>query len=254
MTKVSCRTSYGIAICRYNKEKNNRPEILMIKKRCTYSYFDFVFGNYKKQNDKHLKYLFNNMTSCEKVDILSMRFSNMWYRIWLNYFDELPIGNNYHNRCFLKKKNKFETVFLSDGGYRLKKLINESFNSTATWEIPKGGKNKNEKDVDCAMRELTEETGILKTKYNIIWKPPIISSHMDNGILYKNVYFIAYTDDIIQPKVNFKNKAQLSEIDNIKWVSYSEIEFLQLTDRASNYLTDLFKKIIKTFKLNKKNN
>jgi hypothetical protein len=63
------KTSYGIALCRYNASKNNQPEILLIKKRYTYCYFSFVFGHYKKYNNKHLQYLFNNMSFGEKVDV-----------------------------------------------------------------------------------------------------------------------------------------------------------------------------------------
>ena len=73
MLKNKCKTSYGIALCRFNRDKNLQSEILMIKKRYTYHYFSFVFGHYKKYNNKHLQYLFNNMTFGEKIDILSMK-------------------------------------------------------------------------------------------------------------------------------------------------------------------------------------
>ena len=76
--------SYGVALCQYNKKKNNQIEILLVQKRYSYAYYNFVFGYYKKNNTKYLKYLFNNMTYNEKIDILGMQFSIMWYRIGLN--------------------------------------------------------------------------------------------------------------------------------------------------------------------------
>ena len=144
MSRIPCRLSYGVAMCRYNTKKNNQVEILMVKKRYTYSYVTFVFGNYKKYNNKHLSYLFNNMTFDEKITILSMKFSSIWYRLW-RYDPEANYTGNKRTDAetrsvtnYFKKKTKFETIFLVDGGKRLQRLINNSFNAVTPWEIPKG--------------------------------------------------------------------------------------------------------------------
>ncbi len=85
------KTSYGLALCRYNrtKEANNCVEILSIKKRFTYYYFSFINGFYKGKslrNDevRYVKYLFDNMSFQEKLTILSMNYGTMWWYIWLN--------------------------------------------------------------------------------------------------------------------------------------------------------------------------
>jgi 8-oxo-dGTP pyrophosphatase MutT (NUDIX family) len=270
MQKSIYKTSYGIALCRFNNEKNLQSEILMIKKRCTYYYFSFVFGHYKKYNNKQLQYLFNNMTFGEKIDILSMKFSNMWYRLWIcdpekNYdsntlhvndkSDYNPDNNNYYKnlKCYFRKKSKFETLFLRDGGKRLKRLINNSNNAVTPWEIPKGGMNKNELELECAKREFEEETGIDSDKYTILWNVnPINISHKDDGIVYRCVYYLAYLNNNANwhPKVNFDTYNQLTEIEQVRWVSLSEIKFLNLNDEIKNRLTKNYKKIIYYFKKN----
>jgi 8-oxo-dGTP pyrophosphatase MutT (NUDIX family) len=254
------KTSYGVALCRYNVSKNNHPEILLIKKRYTYCYFSFVFGHYKKYNNKHLQYLFNNMSFGEKVDILSMKFSNIWYRLWLSD-PETNHSNEYNDnmvnlKCYFRKKNKFDTIFLRDNGKRLRRLINNSSNSVTPWEIPKGGKNETETDMDCAKREFEEETGLTADKYTILWNiPPIISSHKDNDTIYRIVYYIASYNKDVQwhPKVKFDTSQQISELEQVQWVSQNELTFLNLNEKSKNKLLRLFNIIISTYKKNIKN-
>jgi 8-oxo-dGTP pyrophosphatase MutT (NUDIX family) len=261
------KTSYGIALCRYNASKNNQPEILLIKKRYTYCYFSFVFGHYKKYNNKHLQYLFNNMSFGEKVDVLSMKFSNMWYRLWLSDPEKNHTVSEYkapndsdiqmrNLKCYFRKKNKFESIFLRDSGKRLRRLINNSSNSVTPWEIPKGGKNENETDIDCAKREFEEETSLTADKYTILWNAsPIISSHKDGDTIYRFVYYIATFNIGVRwhPKVKFDTSQQLSELEQVQWVSQHELNFLNLNEKSKNQLLRLFHRIISTYKKSIKN-
>lgn len=251
MPRSIYKTSYGIALCRFNKEKNKRFEIIAIKKRYTYYYFSFVFGHYKKYNSKQLQYLFDNMTFGEKVDILSMKFSNMWYRLWLcdpetQYTAEKDKASYYH------KKAKFEAMFLRDNGKRLKRLINNSSNASTIWEIPKGSRNKDENDAECAIREFSEESNIPPNSYTILWDvKPIIQSHKENNVIYRSVYYVAYLHKNIawKPKVRF-DTLQMSEVEQIKWISFPDIEFLNLNERAKKRFKTTFNQIKKMFKKN----
>jgi 8-oxo-dGTP pyrophosphatase MutT (NUDIX family) len=270
---IKYKTSYGIALCRFNKANNFQSEILMIKKRFTYYYFSFVFGLYKKYNNKQLQTLFDNMTFREKIDILSMKFSNMWYRLWLcdpeknfdintQYKSNNPIKINDEQmhknlKCFFRKKNKFESIFLRDNGKRLKRLINDSSNSVTPWEIPKGGMNENELELMCAKREFEEETGISSNHYTILWNiDPIKVSHKDDNTVYNSVYYVAYlnNDSKWQPKVKFNTGHQLTEIEEVRWVALNEIKFLNLNEINKKRLINNYKKIIYYFKKNIKSN
>jgi 8-oxo-dGTP pyrophosphatase MutT (NUDIX family) len=260
------KTSYGIALCRFNKEKNYQSEILMIKKRYTYYYFNFVFGLYVIQNIKQLRILFDNMTFSEKVDILSMRFNIMWYRLWLcnpekTFYTDKLIKNEAKNtnqpqkniKYYHKKKNKFESTFLKDGGSQLRKLITNSSNSTTPWEIPKGGKNENEFDLNCAVREFEEETDISFNNYTMLWStPPIKVSHRVDTTVYISIYYVAYlnNDSKWSPKINFNLQNQLNEVEEVRWVSLDEIKFLNLNEIPKKRLINNYKKIIYKFKKN----
>jgi len=83
------------------------------------------------------------------------------------------------------------------------------------WEFPKGRRNYQEKDLDCAIREFEEETGFSKKDIVIIdnlmpFEEIFIGS---NHKSYKHKYFLAYTnktDDIMQ---NF----QQTEVSKLEW-------------------------------------
>lgn len=263
MPKNKYKTSYGIALCRFNKNKNFQSEILMIKKRYTYHYFSFIFGHYKKYNNKQLQYLFNNMTFGEKLDILSMKFSNMWYRLWIcdpeKNFDINSLFNNKSNdenhcinlKYYFRKKSKFESIFLRDGGKRLRRLINNSTMAVTPWEIPKGGMDVNEKEMECAKREFEEETGINASNYTILWNvKPITVSHKDGDMIYRSIYHVAYlnNDTNWSPKIHFDTNHQLKEIEQVRWLSLNEIQFLNLNEECKNRLIKNYKKIIYFFK------
>ncbi len=282
---MKTKISYGIALCRYNKtdpEKNNNVEVVMIKKRYTYQYQSFVMAHYDIKHTKYIRYLFNNMTFSEKIDILSMEFSAMWRRIWLNnperFFNLVEIyknnnkydKNNSHviknkfsdieiHKTYYEKKNKFENYFQRDNGMLLRNLIYQSNNAELLWEIPKGRKdetNLEETNIDCAIREFYEETSISSDKYKILYNyEPIIDSFIDNQTHYKTIYYVAKLHEEYEnyiPYIDFKNFDQITEIEQIKWVSISEIKFFNLHKTVQNRLYNLFKKIIKVYKKSNK--
>ena len=109
--------------------------------------------------------------------------------------------------------------------------------------------------MNCAIREFEEETGIYSDKYGMIWDvKPITSSHKDENVIYRSVYYLAYLNKTSKwhPKVKFETSHQLSEVEQVQWVSLDEIKFLNLNDNSKKRLVNLYKKIIHTFKLHVK--
>jgi 8-oxo-dGTP pyrophosphatase MutT (NUDIX family) len=209
------------------------------------------------------------MSFAEKVDILGMQFSNMWYRIWLNnpekHFnikDVYTAANTHINepeqktsaeiyKLYYQKKNKFEKNFAHDMGKKLRNLIQDSSDAEILWEIPKGGKKPSETNIDSAIREFGEETSIDGAKYRVLYNiPPIVESFVDNNTIYKNIYYIATPRKDIEflPKINFKNFHQISEVEQIKWASLAEIRFMNLPEKTHKKLIRLYSEIIGEFK------
>ena len=251
------RKSAGIACCRFN-DITNKLELLVIKKRYTYNFAAFVFGQYSKKDDKRLMVLFNGMTLQEKIDIMSLNFDLLWYKIWLDIpktpaepkykFDmsspqavyntwkmiykqkalsnRVMSGSNSVSRLdfYTQKKTKFETLFMSDNGNRLRTLISGSTNTKLVWEIPKGRKNKKETSLDCAIREFKEETDVGIEKYIILFGiNPVIESYVSGNVKYVHEYFMAYESKKIIPSINIDSYYQISEISDIRWAGIDEI-------------------------------
>lgn len=281
---MKTKTSYGIALCRYNKSKNNNVELILVKKRYSYALLSIVMGHYKKNDMAYIKYLCNNTSCAEKIDMIGMVYCQLWYRIWLNNperyynitdvyrntnFSNSPIENRYTNadiyKIYSERKHRFENNFLKDNGKKLRNIIKQSSDAEILWEIPKGRKNfidesnisgKCETNVDCAIREFYEETSIKDDKYKILYDAkPIIDSFIDNDTHYKTVYYIAALNPNLEnftPYIDFKNFDQITEIEQIKWVSMAEITFFNLPKSSHNRLINLYTNIINTFKTHKK--
>lgn len=259
-TPRNTRTSYGIACCRYDK-MNRRWKIMLVKKRYSHCFVAFVFGQYTKKDDKRLRYLFDNMTYQEKIDIISMRFDLLWYKIWLELpnvssknimmFDtstvnsiintwrliykqkttntHIPYNVNTLSKLnfYIKRKSKFESTFACDNGERLRNLMEGTNNIELSWEIPKGRKQHTETKIDCAIREFEEETGFGVGNYTLMFDiDPIKEIFVSMGIQYTHVYYLAFAHKSFDPDKVFHNRQNMSEIDSVKWVDLDELKYL----------------------------
>lgn len=200
------KKSYGIACVRTNADGKN--EILLVRKRYTYAYNDFVFGNYQVQNDVIAEML-NNMTVDEKVDLLSLNFTQIWYRVCLHK----SFGPSY-STC----KQKFEQIHMVDGGMRLRNMIRKSTSVDLLWEIPKGKKIKGEAKMVAAVREFGEETGLNKCDFKLL-NGSFQYSYVDCGVKYNVTYYIARC-------VNDEHTVSAAidgEISGVEWMCVEKI-------------------------------
>lgn len=224
------RVSLGVACCRFN---GNRPEILLVCKRYTYAYNLFAQGKYNSGNNAEIMELFNGMTVEEKLDLRSLNFMQIWYRIWLD--------NTSRNGNYFLAKNKFESAFVADGGIRIKKLLAKSTHSNKIWEIPKGRKsNKAEPDIHAAVREFREETGIPKKNYKIFPGAKRSYSYVDDGVRYTNIYYLAFTKHNIEPKIDFGLSDQVDEICDIRWMDIEQIRHIDDSRRLEKFIKPIF--------------
>lgn len=206
------KLSFGIICITRTK---GEYKFLLVKKRYTYAYFSFVYGKYKHDDDEYLMNLFNNMTVEEKLDILSLNFLQSWYRIHAR--------KPSNKEQYLKAQNKFEMTFMTDGGKRLRELISNSKSIDLLWELPKGRRRSwDESAIYCAMREFEEETGISKNQYTIFPETETYS-FVDNGVLYKYIYYLAYAPYELKPFIKFDYAEQISEIVSAKWFTLKTV-------------------------------
>jgi ADP-ribose pyrophosphatase YjhB (NUDIX family) len=130
-------------------------------------------------------------------------------------------------------KSQSQSQFIS-----LETLINNSSTKwkETEWEFPKGRRNYQEKDLDCAIREFEEETGISKHNINVIenimpFEEIFVGS---NHKAYKHKYFLAFMNDEEPDDEKTKEKClrftnskyslsnfQKTEVSKIKWKNLS---------------------------------
>src|SRR5271168_5223046 len=244
------KKSYGIICGRYNKLLD-KIEFLLIKKRYTFNYSDFILKHYSTHDDTKLLYLFNGMSHEEKLDIVSLDFGRMWYRLFLTTPDKNT--NVSHLDKYVLCKAYFEKKFLHDGGAKLRELICKSNNLDYIWEIPKGRKaTPQEKDIACAMRELEEETGVSSNNYLILDDNPIRTSIISNGIKYIATYYLAiYIFRKCTPKIQYNNYQQLSEVSRIDWMAVDKINIIDQSKRLYLLLKQVNKVMSKKYKIRK---
>jgi 8-oxo-dGTP pyrophosphatase MutT (NUDIX family) len=177
------------------------------------------------------------MTIDEKVDILSCDFRQLWYRVWLG-----PQANG-----FPMARMKFCDKLVKDGGGRLKSLIRRSQKYGArVWEIPKGHKKfADEHEIDCAIREFYEETGIPRSAY-CLTAGEYTLCFTEGSVTYEIRYFIAITArDVIQ-RLNSSALEQVAEICDIRWVSASELDtFIARDVRGHRRIIHFAKKLLR---------
>lgn len=213
------RKSYGIILCRnLGSITNVRLEALLVHKRHTYAFAEFVYGHYDGRDFKRISSILSHMTSEELLDVWSLNFSQMWFRIWLSY--------DYSNTNYEKKARKFNNVFMKhDRGVRLRAMIEQLAPSgTLIYEFPKGKKNDpKESNLTCAMRELSEEAGVTRRMYKIVPGFSKLHSFVHMNVQYEVVYYLA----LLKRPTLFRHVQTVGiangEVSSAHWMSIEQI-------------------------------
>ena len=95
---------------------------------------------------------------------------------------------------------------------------------TPEWEFPKGRRNHNESNKDCAIRECNEETNYNKKDYNLIINLRPLSENYkgENNIKYRHIYYIGMLLNNKQPLIDKGNLNQSLEVSDIQWLTQDE--------------------------------
>ena len=208
-------TSVGLIIFRIH---NNKREYLMICRKNSLGFVDFMRGKYKIYSPLHIANLINEMTNGEKKIIIEKDFKTLWQGLWGEF-----VGMQYRGEENISRE-KFAAItkgyqLKSGEQYDLKTLI-ENCNSNWTspeWEFPKGRRNYQENDMNCALREFEEETGYSKDDVSIIQNLiPFEEIYTGSNFKsYKSKYFVGMLKEGATPIRDF----QKSEVSKIKWLS-----------------------------------
>ena len=82
-------TSCGNIIFRIDK---NDPEILMVQRKDSLCYIEFIRGKYNLYNINYIQILIDKCTNSEKENLLKKSYDILWKELWLISEDD----NNYN--------------------------------------------------------------------------------------------------------------------------------------------------------------
>jgi 8-oxo-dGTP pyrophosphatase MutT (NUDIX family) len=165
---------------------NDNIEFLMVQRKSSLGYLEFIRGRYPVENFAAIEYLLEQMTPEEVKNIIELDFDILWNNLW----DNENIRNKNHFKEYIVSKQKFYQVKLKylDKMKNIKTLYDYN-----EWGFPKGRREQFESDVICAMREFEEETGLNDDSYNLLENSRPIKENLigTNNISYMHNYFVA---------------------------------------------------------------
>jgi 8-oxo-dGTP pyrophosphatase MutT (NUDIX family) len=238
--------SYGVIVYRFSKEG---LQFLMIRRKDSFGYIDFIRGKYSPYNIYQIQNIVNEMSVSEKERILTETFENLWKNMW-GETSNLQFKNEE-----LSSSKKFdlikEGVNINNEVINIKDIIEKSTTSwdETEWEFPKGRRNNKEKDLECALREFEEETGISSKNITIIenllpFEEIFIGT---NHKSYKHKYFLAYMHD---QKEDYLNNFQVTEVSKLEWKTIDEcLESIRPYNLEKKKLITNINKVLEEYRL-----
>ena len=239
-------TSYGIIVFR-NTDKG--MQFLMIRRKDSFGYIDFLRGKYIIHNKEQLQEIFNEMSVVEKERIKMCDFETLWYLMWND------TSNLYQYKSEeTSSQRKFDLlktgILINNETITIDSFIeNSNTNWIETeWEFPKGRRNYQEKDLDCAIREFEEETGYQRVDISIIenlipFEEIFIGSNYKS---YKHKYFLAFMDTEKDILHNF----QKTEVSKLEWKTMDQcLECIRPYNLEKKKLITNINKVLQEYRL-----
>ena len=105
-------TSYGL-IC--FKRISGEVKYIMVQKKDTISYTEFLRGKYELNNLGYIIKLFNNMTKYEKSELLSNPFETLWNKLWNHSQTENKFQREFNKSIYkFNKLKKHEQLMIEN--------------------------------------------------------------------------------------------------------------------------------------------
>ena len=240
-------TSYGIIVFRSSLEG---LQFLMIRRKDSFGYIDFLRGKYSPYNIDHTQNIVNEMSISEKNKILNEPFDVLWRSMWGES------SNIQYKSEEGSSSKKFDTIkngiIINNNKITLNDIIQKSNTKwcETEWEFPKGRRNYQEKDLDCAIREFEEETGIPQNQISIIenvmpFEEIFIGT---NHKSYKHKYFLAYMDE--KEVENSLQNFQKTEVSKLEWKTMEEcLESIRPYNLEKKQLIININKVLQEYRL-----
>ena len=217
--------SFGL-IC-YRIGDDGTPKYLMIQRKDSLSFMEFIRGKYDLNNAIYMHTMFSTMTRDERRMIQESTFETLWNYTWVQ-------THGAHSRSgeYLECKRKFDTLrtgYMNNGKFiELQALLRATTSnySDPEWGFPKGRRKIKETDLDCAVREFCEETGCESNDFHVLITNPYRETFLGtNQVPYSHVYYLASMQSrpSKEPYIDRSNIQQIREVRSVGWFSFNEV-------------------------------
>jgi len=203
-------------------------KFLMIQRRDSLGFIELMRGKYKLSDIEYIKYHIATMTHNEHNKLLTKEFDILWNELWGTPKEQ---SLNYKND---KDSSKVKFNLLKEGIQDLssnKVVTLQSMISEVNepwlypeWGFPKGRRDPREYELQCAFRELYEETGIKEDDVLFVRNLEPISETFfgSNHIHYCHKYYIMFYNSDKEVKYDSTNSFMAQEIGDINWFTLEE--------------------------------
>jgi 8-oxo-dGTP pyrophosphatase MutT (NUDIX family) len=232
----------------------------MIQRKDSLGFMDIMRGKYKVNEPDYIKRQLKGMTEEERNKLETMEFEEIWHLLWGS--DTESSKRYAHDRITSKQKlaELRAGIQLPTGeSYNLIDLLRQEpvIYKTPEWGFPKGRREPHELDIQCAFRELEEETGITENELlKVVNVNPFIEQfYGSNGIHYRHSYYIAQY--IGERKITFDalNPEMAREIGNLAWKDLDEaLQLLRPENLEKKAIVIQLSNLLKNFSPVIKNN
>lgn len=206
---------------------NILPEVLMIQRKDSLGFMDIMRGKYKVTEPEYIKKQIRGMTQSERDKLLTIDFEDIWHQLWGSNTES---SQRYaHDRIVSRQKlAELRAGIEAPNGtvYTLADLLRQEplIYETPEWGFPKGRRDPFETDIQCAFRELEEETSISEEE---LWKatnvkPFIEQFYGSNNIHYRHSYYLAQYIGERDITFNALNQEMAREIGDLSWKNLDE--------------------------------
>jgi len=241
-------TSYGIILFRPSEKG---IQYLMIRRKDSFGYIDLIRGKYSSYNVDQIQKSVDEMSIAEKERLKTESFDSLWKLLWGD-----NNGIQYRGEEVASSK-KFEIIrngIQINGDANTKITLSDIIQNSKTawceteWEFPKGRRNFQEKDLECALREFEEETGYSSKDITVIdnllpFEEIFIGS---NHKSYKHKYFLAYMNETVDILQNY----QKSEVSKLEWKTISQcLEAIRPYNLEKKQLITNINKVLQEYRL-----
>lgn len=242
-------TSIGIIAFRINP--NNIIEYLLIRRKDTLGYIDFLRGKYSLSNKEYILNMLKQMTNYEKDNLLKYDFNHLWKSLWgTNNLSKYKSEENNSRERFNALSNGINNnnTFYNIKSLILESKINEDWHEPE-WGFPKGRRNFMEKDYECALREFSEETGYnSKLLLNVSNLFPF--EEIFTGSNYKSYKHKYYVGNMLYDNTINTDNFQKSEVSKMEWKNFNDsIDSIRHYNLEKINLLTNINEIIKTYLL-----